>query len=210
MCSTDSKGRVVKEAFFPITPTNFRGGFEVLIKQGDISSNWRLSDSYDSFVALLDSLEAGDEVAFKGGSHRLNYLGKDDPIKYVTVISSGMGMAPALQILNGILTDNDSAVEDLELLWANSDKRDFVCDSDVESLESKFSEKLFVTRVHEPNLLSVDANFSEMDNILGALSAYEPNRIAIICGPNDLISKFRAFLLDVGYPQESILIIAAE
>ena len=194
----------MKESFFPISTSSATGYFEILVKRTNSDSS---SNSYSKFVRLLDSLEDGDELAFKGGSYRLNYAGEDDPIKYVTLISTELGIAPAIQMLQGILTDKESTVEDVELLWANMDKKDFVCEKSVASLEAKYKEKLFVSKVLENDMFGRELDFSRMDEVLGALSAYEQNRIAVICGPEGMIEKFRSFLSSVGYPSESILSI---
>lgn len=199
MCSTDSKGRILKEFFFPISSSSIRGCFEVLIRRSTGGG------SYDKFIRSLDSLDLGDEMAFKGGAYRLNYQGADDPIKYVTLVSHGMGIAPSLQILNGILSDKDSTVEDMEVLWMNSDNRDFVCEKDITALVKKYEKKLFVTKVNENKLLERD--FTQMDEILGAISPYESNRIAVVCGTEDMILKVKELLLEVGYPNNSILSI---
>jgi hypothetical protein len=201
MCSTDSKGRILKESFFPISSTALRGYFEILVKRNTGVG------AYDKFVRSLDGLEEGDEIAFKGGSYRLNYEGADDPIKYVTVVSTGLGIAPSLQILNGILSDRESTVEDMEVLWMNSDNRDFPCDNDIALLEKKYEKKLFVTRVNESKLLEQD--FTQKDVILGALSAYETGRIAVLCGSEDATVKMKELLLHVGYPVHSILTISS-
>lgn len=201
MCSTDSKGRILKESFFPISSTALRGYFEILVKRNTGVG------AYDKFVRSLDGLEEGDEIAFKGGSYRLNYEGADDPIKYVTVVSTGLGIAPSLQILNGILSDRESTVEDMEVLWMNSDNRDFPCDSDIALLEKKYDKKLFVTRVNESKLFEQD--FTQKDVILGALSAYETGRIAVLCGSEDATAKVKELLLHVGYPVYSILTISS-
>jgi ferredoxin-NADP reductase len=200
MCSTDSKGRILKENFFPISSSSMQGSFEILVRRSTGGG------SYDKFVRSVDSLEQGDEIAFKGGSYRLNYRGKDDPIKFVTVVSTGVGIAPSLQILNGILSDKDSTVEDMELLWMNSDNRDFVCDKDVATLKKKYDKKLFISKVNVNKLFEQD--FTQMDEILGALSPHEPNRIAVICGSIDMVTKVKDLLMVVGYPEESVLSIA--
>ena len=197
MCSTDSKGRIMKENFFSISSSALRGSFEILVKRNTGAG------SYDKFVRSLDGLEQGDEIAFKGGSYKLNYQGTDDPIKYVTVVSSSIGIAPSLQILNGILSDRDSTVEDMELLWMNGDTRDFVCEKDVSALEKKYEKKLFVTRVCEAKLFEQD--FTKKDAILGALSGYESGRIAVLCGSDDMISKMKDLLISVGYPPNSVI-----
>ena len=200
MCLTDSKGRILKENFFPISASSLRGSYEILVRRNTGGG------SYDKFVRSLDGLEQGDEIAFKGGPYRLNYEGTDDPIKFVTVVSAGVGIAPSIQILNGILSDRDSTVEDMEMLWMNSDNRDFVCEKDVAALEKKYEKKLFVTRVNEAKLF--DQDFTRKDVILGALSAYEPGRIAVVCGSEDVIAKVKDLLINVGYPSYSVLVIS--
>ena len=73
LCSTDAKDRVIKESFFPISLPSAKGYFEVLAKRtgGSTSSS---SSSYGKFVKVLDTLEDGDELAFKGGPYRLKYV----------------------------------------------------------------------------------------------------------------------------------------
>lgn len=208
LCSTDAKDRILKESFSPISLPSARGFFEILVKRPTVSG--AAVGSYGKFVRLLDTLEEGDELAFKGGSYKLNYAGDDDPIKYITVISTGLGISPAIQMLQGILTDKESTVEDLELLWANTDKKDFVCEKYVEKLETKYKEKLFVSKVLQENLFDRELDFARSDEVLGGLSAYESNRIAVICGTEAMISKFRHFLSSVGYPPETILSITCE
>ena len=88
----------------------------------------------------------------------------------------------------------------------NSDSKDFVCDKDVAALEKKYEKKLFVTRVNENKLFEQD--FTQKDAILGALSAYEAGRIAVICGSNDVIVKVKDLLLNVGYPAYSVVTIS--
>lgn len=195
MCSVDSKDRVFKESFYPVTSRYTRGYFDVILR--------RERENADSFATSLSSLPIGDELAFKGGKYRLNYMGTEDRINAVTLVASGLGIAPALQVLRSVLPDRDSTVADVEFLWLNENKNDFICNDDVESLEYRYIEKLFVGRIIEKDLFGM--NMSKNDEVLGSISPYEPGRIAVICAPDYLISKTRNLLLSIGYPSESIL-----
>ena len=62
--------------------------------------------------------------------------------------ASQLGIAPALQILRGVLGDKRGSVE-MELLWLNENERDFVCEEEIEELEYKHIEKLAVSRMVE-------------------------------------------------------------
>ena len=75
------------------------------------------------------------------------------------------------------------------------------------SLEARFKDKLFVTKVLQEDMFDRDVDLARFDNVLGGLSAYEPNRIAVVCGNTQMIEKFSAFLSTVGYPGEAILTI---
>jgi len=127
MCAIDSKDRVYKESVFPISGSKPRGYFDIILK--------REKEGDDSFSKALDSIPLGDELAFKAGKYRLKYTGEDGNINSVTLVASGLGIAPAIQIIRGILPDRQSTVDDMELLWVNEDEKDFICTEDVESLE---------------------------------------------------------------------------
>ena len=127
MCAIDAKDRVFKDSVFPISGPKPRGYFDILLR--------REKEGDDSFSRALDSVPLGDELAFKGGRYRLKYAGGDSSINAVTLVASGLGIAPAVQIARGVLLDRQSTVEDMELLWVNEDEKDFVCSEDVESLE---------------------------------------------------------------------------
>lgn len=197
MCLVDSRDRVLKESYFPVSSIGTRGFFDILVKRG--------GNEASTFVRSLETLALGDELAFKGGKYRLNYLGQDDPISSMTVVTSGLGIAPTLQMLRGILADRESTVEDIELLWLNENKDDFVCENDVESLELRHIEKLVVTRVIENDIYGRDLLKNEQ--IQETVSPYEEGRVAIICAPDYIASALRTLFQDLGYPTENILSI---
>jgi ferredoxin-NADP reductase len=200
MCSVDSasENKVVKESFFPVSPQTARGYFEILVSSDELASSSR-------FAKALKGLEEGDELAFKGGSYRLRYDGRDDPITFISFLASGLGITTTLQALRGVLSEGDSTVVDTEVLWINEDLDDYVCDKEIEGLEYKFIEKCAVTRVVQRDLYHND--ISRNKQVLEAVAPYESGRIAVVCAPSYLISKARQLYVEKGYPNENIISI---
>jgi len=205
MCAVDNKDRVYKDSFFPITSSASRGYFDIILSRTTSSLTKNRGNSADDFNACLESLPIGDELAFKGGRYRLNYIGNEEHVDAVTLVAAGTGIAPALQVLRNVLPDQDSTVGDVEFLWINENNQDFVCNSDVDALEFRYIDKLFISKVVEKDLFGL--NMAKSDQVLGSFSPYKSGRIAIICAPDYFISKTRNLLLTIGYPSESILCI---
>lgn len=154
----------------------------------------------------MQYMSEGDELALKGGKRRLLYTGKDEIISSMTLIASGLGITPTLQILSAVLPDEDATVEDIEVLWINESSEDFILVEDVEELEAAHEEKLFVTRV-----LDTDANNLETQinpKLRRAIIPYETGRIAVIMAPEVLAAKSQLLLEEMGYPADNILIIS--
>jgi len=196
---------VYKESVFPITSSSSRGYFDVVASRANTGLTKNRAAPSDDFYSCLETLPIGDELALKGGKYRLSYIGNEERIEGVTLVASGTGISPALQVLRNVLPDSDSTVSDVEFLWINENPHDFVCNSDVDSLEFRYIEKLFISKVVEKDLFGL--NMAKNDQGLGSFSPYKPGRIAVICAPDDFISKTRNLLLTIGYPSESILSI---
>jgi hypothetical protein len=77
-------------------------------------------------------------------------------------------------------------------------------------IESRFKDKLFVTKVLKEDFFDSDVELSKLDDVLGGISAYEPGRIVVLAGTTVMIDKFTSFLSLVGYPDESILSIEVD
>lgn len=96
------------------------------------------------------------------GKYKLNYQGSDEAITSMTIIGSGLGIAPVLQIVRGILSDPDTTVNDIEFLWMNEDKLDFIFQEEIESLELKHIEKFFTTKLLENDLFGTDLSRNDL------------------------------------------------
>ena len=97
LCSTDAKDRVIKESFFPISLPSAKGYFELLAKRAAVPGG----TSYGKFVKVLDTLEEGDELAFKGGPYRLKcvkiFHNSSRP-SYISACMSNSNVCPCLQL----------------------------------------------------------------------------------------------------------------
>eukprot|EP01038_Epipyxis_sp_PR26KG_P010645 gene10645-14297_t len=197
LCLVDGKGKTQKKAFHPTLSSFSKGFVEVL------SPN----TSNDKFLTALQQFSFDDELAFKTGKNRLKYKGKDEIIKGITVIVSGPGIATCLQLLTSVLPEEDSTVQDLEVLWINELKSQFVLNKEIENLELKFIDKLFVTRVVDNEVTVPDTPIN--DRIQEAVSGYSNGRIAIICASEIVATKAAVMLESQGYPSDNILLIGA-
>ena len=195
LCCTDSNGRVLKENFFPFSFS--KGTFDVL---GASASN-----------NILEQLDIDDEIAFKKSKVQLKYIVEDDgetrrgdnvsPVDSVSIITSGQGVAPTLQIVNRILTDPDSAVESIDVLWINEKKEDFVLNDAMEDLEDKFTEKLFIARVVDRQFADPDSQVN--DKLREAMVPYRNGRMAMVIIPETMQSKSCRMLESLGYPLDT-------
>jgi NAD(P)H-flavin reductase len=195
----DSQNKVFKEPFFAVSSPSSQGYFDIIVRRD------RDTNSADKFTKALDTLALGDEIAFKVGRNRLNYIGIDDVIEHISIVASGMGIVPAIQILRGILPAFDSTVETVDLLWINEDKIDFFCNREIEKLEYRYFERFSVTRILETDLYGRD--LSKVSEVTKQFSKFESGKIGIICGPDYVINKMRSLFYDMEYPTVNILSI---
>ena len=126
-------------------------------------------------------------------------------LKHSFGYTSSAGVAPCLQILREILPDPDSTVEEIELLWLNEDKTEFILEDEITALERQYKNKLVASRFVDVDLYGL--NFTQSDELLGSLSPHESGRIAIVCAPLFISGKAKRLFQDIGYPAENIMVI---
>jgi NAD(P)H-flavin reductase len=198
MCVVDSRDSVLKEPFFPVSKPDARGFFDIVTRRGGDASG-------DRFAEALSQMGLGDEVAFKGGRYRLNYLGSNYPIEGMSIIASGFGAPPALQIIRDIFTQESTTIDDVEMLWVNEKKSDFVCDADLEALEYRYVERFTMSRIIQEDLYG--RGLANRNDVKETLSPYVKGRLGVICAPEYVIGKARNILIDLGYPMDDIVTI---
>lgn len=192
LCAPDQSGKVLKAAFFPTTVS--KGYYEIVYRNED-----------GDFAAVLDSLIESDEIGFKAGKFQLVYKGSEDPIKSITMVTTGLGITPAVQLLKTVLSDTSTNIEDLEMLWINERKTDFILNQDVENLELKYTESLFVTRVVDTDIENGATKIN--DKVQGAVTPFEEGRIAVFFGAKQLEGKCLSLLESMGYTRDAVVSI---
>lgn len=190
LCAPDQSGKVLKASLFPTTVS--KGYFEIVYRNDD-----------DEFSLVLDSLIETDEIGFKAGKFQLVYRGPEDPIKSITMVTSGLGITPTVQLLKTVLSDSSTNIEDLEMLWINERKDDFILNQEVENLELKYIDNLFVTRVVDKDIVNSETKINE--KVQGAVTPFEEGRIAVFFGTKDIEDKCLDLLERMGYARNTIV-----
>lgn len=200
LCSTDSYGNPIKEDFYPSTLNIGENHFGVLTRIFKRSKDDRLS-------LLLPTLTHGDEAAYKVGSNIFDYRGPENPIRFMTIVASGVGIVPILELLQRVLTRTDEFnVESVELLWINDSKEDFVFNHAVEHLEAEHPERFFCARVLDQDIGAEDSVLN--DKVRDSLPLAETGRVAIVAAPSTIAAKFRSALDSLIYRSDNIMSIA--
>lgn len=154
------------------------------------------------FEEALKSLSIGDEVAVKKGRRLLSIAAKNcDPIKKITIIATSLGVSPALQMVQYLSAEQASVVEEVDFLWVNKNRDEFICDDLVEGLSRSFP-RLEVTRFIN-NFM--DSEAFETKDFAGALPAYDYGSIVVVCGPKSFAELLRPVVTSRGYAPENVL-----
>lgn len=229
LCLVDSKDRVLRDSYFPVSRPGAKGYFDVIASMISPDRKERLTlNAEEKVCKALQELQMGDEVAFRGGKHRLNKprtrSSADDGISHLSMVAAGSGIAPTLQLLRGALDKegigeksslgdkpssgwNDllhtASVKNLELLWLNERPDEFLCGDEIVNLEYRHGNRFGVHRVIEPDLFSPE--LTKNSKFRNLISPYRPKSVAIICAPEHLVEQFRFLYREMGYPIESII-----
>ena len=163
---------------------------------------------YNSFHESLFKLSVGDEIAIKSGKRQLGQGAKYcDSIKYITLVSSSLGIAPSVPLLQS-LRDETSAVEGLTLIWMNKQTDDFICDDIVQTLEDQSKGKIRVHRFINNNMN--DAEILYTDDLVDLIKPYQQGNVVIICGSEEFTNVMKSGFSEYGYKENNILLIKVE
>lgn len=160
----------------------------------------------------LQFLQEGDELAVKGGAKRLVLPrgATSSSIAALSVLTSGLGILPTLQLLREVLSDERaSSVQLVEVVWINDSKKDFLLNAELEALEMLHghgeggSGRLQVTRVVDREAGNANTQFSEQ--LRGAVSAFEAGSVAVVLAQDEAVAlKARQLFSSLGYPNDCI------
>lgn len=158
----------------------------------------------------LQFLQEGEELAVKCGAKRLKLpRGDATSITALSVLTSGMGILPTLQLLREVLSDARSSVQLVEVVWINDSKKDFILNAELEALELLHghgeggSGRLQVTRVVDREAGNANTLFSEQ--LRGAVSTFEPGTVAVVLAEDEGVAlKANQLFSSLGYPDECV------
>jgi ferredoxin-NADP reductase len=159
----------------------------------------------DKLSTLLPTLTFGDEVAVKTGSNIFEYRGPEASIRFLTIVASGLGIVPIIELLQRVLSGEEYDVERCELLWINDSKEDFVFNSEIERLENLHPDKFLCARVLDQAITLEDSVLN--NKVRDALPLSESGRVAIISSTPTVSTKIQKALDALTYQSENIMII---
>lgn len=205
LCTVDAKGRTLKEGFFLASPPEALGYFDIVCKSGR-----QVPNDLSGLPLALQFLQEGEELAVKCGAKRLVLpRGDATSIAALSVLTSGMGILPTLQLLREVLSDARSSVQLVEVVWINDSKRDFILNAELEALELLHghgeggSGRLQVTRVVDREAGNANTLFSEQ--LRGAVSTFEAGTVAVVLAEDEAVAlKASQLFSSLGYPDECI------
>lgn len=150
-----------------------QGYFEVLCKNGGFVADGT------QFCVALQFMEPGDELAVKAGPRKLTPQASVGSVTSISILAHEEGIVPTLQLLRAVLEDPSASVEQVEVLWVNHSKKDFVLNEQLEELQRQYgADRLRVTRVVDREAGNANTRFGEQAR--EAVSPYTPGRIAVV------------------------------
>lgn len=151
-----------------------------------------------SSSSFLSRLSGGDEVAFKPKEATLKLSPSQKSFFVMTV---GLGIVPTLQVMLQILTQSNA---DVYLVWANSNKGDFIYNKYVKDVEDAFPQRLTVSRLVDDSVDNTQsAGYSE--RLKKCVLSYELGRVGTIFAPAREVQKAKKVLRELNYPESAVL-----
>jgi len=208
LCCLDNDDNVVQGEFYPYSERTQQGTFSVLLPSGknmERDENELGLDRAGVSRVLKGELEVGDEIAIKPGGLSLEYRGQYLPVKEMVFLSSGEGIVPVLEQVRAVLPEGSSSVQLVSVLWLCENTKDFdIADTQLEAEYRKFPSKLAVTCVDD------DLRKGKMEDnkdIVEAIPEFLPGTMAIVTGPRSFRRKAKNYLLNQGYPSDTICVM---
>ena len=180
-------------------------------------------------------LKVGDEIAFRGGRHRLSgsspWLGSRmtgsrkqkeaaDPITRVSLVAAGAGITPTMQLLqyiydgvSGQARDSSEPPFGKPMARNKNIKGELLWMNEREedfigAVDIKTLGYRYGKKLNTKKVLETDLYSPDLfrdGKFRDSLSSYTPGSIAIICAPEHLVEQFRFLYRELGYPVDSIL-----
>jgi NAD(P)H-flavin reductase len=212
VCTTDSDGNYIKSNYFCRRASGTSGSNTL-----EVFSTKPLPSSALSYITTSSTSGGNNIAAVRAGPLLLDYVG-EDTISSIILVASGLGVLPSVQLLQSIASTSTSrsiTVDDIEMIWINSNNNEFILSNEVEEVENKLSEKLNVVRICDPDCTYIsNTSSSSTSNIITALKEklprYKSGILVIITGPLYLAKNYIPLFEDLQYPSENIIYVPTE
>lgn len=208
LCCLDNSDNVVQAEFYPYSERSQQGKFSILLPEGTnfAEDENELGIDKGGFSKLLKTeLEIGDEIALKPGGVSLEYRGQYLPVKEMVFLCSGEGIVPVLEQVRAVLPEGSSSVQLVSVLWLCRYTKDFdVADTLLEAEYRKYPSKLAVTCVDD-DLRS--GKMEDNKDVVDSVPDFLPGTMAIVTGPRAFRRKAKQYLLNAGYPNDTICVM---
>jgi hypothetical protein len=198
----------VKDNFYFLSSTYSRSTFEVVLpsshsahsltshrlaNQLPIALLETLNAQENDMKSVLDSLNQGDTMSFKVDNvNSLQYNGGEQKIRNLTLVASGEGIIPILQLLRRLLLGDIFDIESCGLLWINPTSDSFLFNHQFEALEKDFGKKFTVARVLDQNINSEKSQLNS--KIIDSFPEVENGRVVMISANPIVKEKFMKML----------------
>lgn len=231
----DDKDRVIKDSYFPSSPLGVKGYFDIVATVDENTATTSALTAEEKFARAMLELRIGDDIAFRGGRHRLSgsspWLGGrmtgsrkqkeiGDPITRVSLVAAGAGITPTAQLLryvyDGVTGKGRDVYEPpLGKPLANNkslqgellwlNERE---EDFIGAIDIKRLGYRYGKKLKTKKVLESDLYSPDLvrnGKFIDSLSPYTPGSVAIICAPEHLVEQFRFLYRELGYPVDSIL-----
>lgn len=199
----DVDGEIIVRAYTPVSSDDNHGFVDLLIKvyKKNVHPKFPHGGKMSQYV---DSLKLGDQIAFRGPTGKLKYLGngrfsikklqKDPPQQVnaakVNLIAGGTGITPMLQLIRDVLSRPEEKHIQLALLFANQSENDILLRNELDQLAGEHPEQLKVwyTVDQASDSWKFSTGFVKSDMIKEHLHAPGADTITLMCGPPPMIN----------------------
>jgi NAD(P)H-flavin reductase len=202
LCLPSAHGHNIKKSYYSVAPPSSRGCIDIVGRSKAVLGS---RGNTDVDVALR-YLSVGDEVAVKAGPHRLRLPEIGDQIQRIVAVASGEGILPAVQLMRALCADQDTTVADVDVLWINDNRSDFLLNHEVEKLqqqqEVQAGPRLRVTRIVDRELGNADALLNA--DLHGAVPGHRQGAVGLVLAEGVAAEKCHNLLISRGYPENAI------
>ncbi|KAM0788181.1 hypothetical protein ACM66B_001341 [Microbotryomycetes sp. NB124-2] len=208
------EGELVQRAYTPLSPENAKGTIDMLIKV------YFRTDEYPEGGKMtlgFEELEVGDSIEFKGplGSFRwlgggtAEWKGVKRTVRKIGMICAGSGVTPIIQVLRGIVNDEQDTTTETWIVNGNRTEDDILLKSDLDELVRRSD-----SRVRQHYVLSKGSDAwtgargrIDKEMLKRHLPAPAEDALLCICGPDALIEAVKKSLAELGWNVPNALVV---